>query len=79
MHVSAESGKSAIVELLLLNNFNPNARDRSLKTPLHYAALHGWDAVADTLLRTGGDILAKDNIGRSSIHLACCGPSSVLL
>jgi ankyrin repeat protein len=79
LHICAQEGKAAIVELLLLNNFNPNARDRLLRTPLHYAALHGWDAVADTLLRTGADILAKDSLGRSAIHFAACGSSSVLL
>lgn len=72
-------GKAAIVELLILNSFNPNARDKMLRTPLHYAALYGWDSVADTLLRAGADILAKDSLGRSSMHFAACGPSSIIM
>jgi ankyrin repeat protein len=31
------------------------------------------------LLRTGGDIQARDSIGRSATHFAACGPSSILL
>jgi ankyrin repeat protein len=72
-------GRTGTVELLLMSGFNPNARDRLLRTPLHMAALYGWDGCADTLLRTGADVNARDSLGRSAVHFASCGPSAILL
>ena len=60
-------------------NFNVNSRDRTLKTPLHLASLYGWDAIVDTLIRTGADIITRDSLGRSSIHFAASGSSSNIL
>jgi len=68
-------GHLTIVELLVMSGFNPNARDRTLKTPLHYASLHGHETIADTLLKAGADIMARDSLGRSSIHFAASCPS----
>ena len=34
-------GHTSLVEFLLLKGFRPNARDRTLKTPLHIAAFYG--------------------------------------
>ena len=49
------------------------------KTPLHYAAQHGFYDIAYLLLRAGAyvDALGKDN--RTPLHVACRdGGSSVL-
>lgn len=59
------------MEFLLLKGFHPNARDRSLKTPLHLSAYYGHETVSDVLIKNGADLLAKDASGRTSFHYAC--------
>ena len=49
-------GRTGTVEFLILSGFNINARDKILRTPLHYSALYGWDGCCDALLRGGADI-----------------------
>lgn len=68
-------GHLSIVEILLMSGFNPNCRDRTLKTPLHYGCLHGHETIVDTLLKAGADIMARDSLGRSCIHFAASCPS----
>lgn len=37
-----------------------NARDYDSRTPLHVAALHGWQDVAECLIANGADVNAQD-------------------
>ena len=56
-----------------------NTTQIHFKTPLHYAARHGFYDIAFLLLRAGAyvDALGKDN--RTPLHVACRdGGSSVL-
>lgn len=76
MHVATIEGHLSIVEILLMSGFNPNCRDRTLKTPLHYGCLHGHETIVDTLLKAGADITARDSLGRSCIHFAASCPSA---
>ena len=79
MHLAAIEGHLSTVELLVLSGFNPNARDRTLKTPLHYSSLYGHESVSDTLIKAGSDLMARDSLGRSSIHFAASSPSALVL
>jgi len=53
-----------IVRLLLNHSANPNARDNSGKTPLHYAAVSSVDSVK-LLLAAGADATARDSERKS--------------
>lgn len=41
LHVSVIEGRYEITEYLILENFKVNARDKTLKTPLHYSCMFG--------------------------------------
>lgn len=60
VHVAAENGHAVLVEYLLMQHFKPNARDKQLRTPLHCAALKGYEGVCDTLLKYGANVSAVD-------------------
>ena len=63
-------------EYLVMKGFKVNSRDRTLKTPMHYAALFGHSLVMDYLMKEGGDFKSKDCSGRNSLHFAACSWSS---
>jgi len=62
-----------------MKGFNPNARDRQLKTPLFVAATKGHELICDVLVKYGGDLLTRDCQGRSPLHYACLGFSASLI
>jgi len=53
-------GDKAIVELLVANNADVNARDSKGGTPLHLAANAGHKAVVEVLLNYGAEYNASD-------------------
>jgi ankyrin repeat protein len=83
LHHAAREGRTSVADYLITKGFKVNARERTLKTPLHYACLFGHAVLAgtiyltgDLLLKKGADIVAKDCSGRTCFHFACCSWSS---
>ena len=65
---AADRGGSSIPMLLSLGA-DINAKDKYLRTPLHFAAINGCHAVSDLLL-AGADPFALDKRGYSPLHYA---------
>lgn len=72
LHVAAASAESpAVVELLLDEEANIDARDTNGKTPLHDAVLYNENLeVIGFLLDRGANIHARDARGHTPLHLA---------
>ena len=71
LHLAAHGWHADIVWLLLLNGANPNERDRSGRTPLHYAVYTRPEVrVARILLEAGADPNIQDAYGRTPLHYA---------
>ena len=62
---AAKAGYADIVELVLENGANINAKDADGNTPLHLSAVHGRKGVVDMLLSKGADVHVKNNTGQS--------------
>ena len=58
------------VQLHISSGTDLDARDETLQTPLHYAALHGHRNVAELLIANGADVNAKDHEGSTPLHRA---------
>lgn len=56
--------------MLLNKGLSVHARDKLLKTPLHWAAQEGHEVAIETLVRAGSDIFEKDSLGRTALHYA---------
>ncbi|KAJ5202104.1 uncharacterized protein N7498_006767 [Penicillium cinerascens] len=68
---AAERGQEATLNLLLGLGFDPNMRDRLLRTPLAVAALYGKENIVKVMLDRGDVLLnAADKYGRSPFHHA---------
>ena len=70
LHLAAFKGYKDVVELLLANKAEVNAKDNNGQTPLHVAALKGHKDVAELLLANKAEVNAKDNNGETPLHLA---------
>jgi ankyrin repeat protein len=55
---------------LLEGGADPNAADRNLATPLHYAAYKGHPDVVELLIRHKADVNARDARGNTPLHYA---------
>ncbi len=67
LHVAASMGDVELVELLLENGANPNAKNEYGETPLHRATNA---EVAKKLIRYGSYVNEKDRDGRTPLHYA---------
>ncbi|MBN2270416.1 MAG: ankyrin repeat domain-containing protein [Sedimentisphaerales bacterium] len=70
IHLAAELGALAQVEVLLEEGIDVNAKDEDGKTPLHLAVQEDHKDVVQALVSKGADVNAKDNKGMTPIHLA---------
>jgi ankyrin repeat protein/L-ascorbate metabolism protein UlaG (beta-lactamase superfamily) len=50
IHIAAATGQKDIAALLIENKIDINAKDNEGKTPLYYAAYHGFNGIRDMLL-----------------------------
>lgn len=70
LHHAVNKGKVDVMEHLIKEGFNIEAKDNYGYTPLHYAAKHGQAVAIDILIEKGANMHAKDNSGYTPIKLA---------
>jgi len=70
LHVAADRGRAAAVELLLSSGAEVDARDGKARTPLHLAAFRGHVNVARRLLEHGASKDLTDRTGKRAIDAA---------
>ena len=74
LSAAVEGGYADIVQLLLENHADVNAKSNYCLTPLHYAAQKGHKEIAKLLLACGADANAKNTHanenGDTPLHLA---------
>jgi ankyrin repeat protein len=70
LHQAAWEGRANVVEFLLANNVDANAKDQGAWTPLHMAARNGHDDVVELLLVGKADVDARKEDGLTPLHLA---------
>jgi ankyrin repeat protein len=70
LHMAAFMGYREIVESLLADKADVNAKAVNGMTPLHYAVMKGYKDVVELLLANKADINAKNNNGGTPLHLA---------
>jgi ankyrin repeat protein len=61
LHIAAKEGYEVLVEYLLAEGFGINARDRELKTALHYSCIQNQEVVSGILIEKKCDTFARDN------------------
>jgi GTPase SAR1 family protein len=71
LHVASKKGHTDVMETLLSNGADADARGRRLWTPLHCAAFNGHVAAVKTLLNKTADPDMKTFFGQTPLHLAC--------
>ncbi|MBI3929433.1 MAG: ankyrin repeat domain-containing protein [Armatimonadetes bacterium] len=71
LHLAARSGQAAVVEFLLGQGADPNARTRTSWTPLHEASAHGHPEVIRLLLAHRAVVEIKETQnGGTALHVA---------
>ena len=63
MHVAAAFGSANVIDMLVSIGANVDALDVRLRTPLHYAAMHGRKAACEVLISHGASLSARDDDG----------------
>ena len=71
LHYAAEYGHLSIVEYLVNQKADINAKDENDHTPLHFAAENGHLSVVEYLINQKVDINAKNKIGETPLGLSC--------
>lgn len=70
LHLAAQAGKTATIELLIAKGANVNAEDCDGQTPLH-CAVECWKAEAiELLIGLGADVNAKNKYNQTPLFLA---------
>lgn len=70
IHSAAAARHLAIVEILLKNGADVNARQHGGYTPLHSAATNGQSDMIELLIQNGADVHARTDDGKSAVKLA---------
>ena len=70
-----EEGHVQVVEFLLNKGAKVDARDKSLRSALHIAALKGYSMIVRILIANKADPFERDVQGRTCMHMACCSSS----
>ncbi len=73
LHHTARSGQVLIVEYLIKNGADVNAKEKLGWTPLHLAAENGYPTIVELLIANGADVKAKDTFGWTPLHYAASG------
>jgi ankyrin repeat protein len=69
LHWAAGKGRKEIVELLLANGADVNAKNKDGETPLYLAARDGRMDAVELLLTKGADVNAKNKDGETPLYL----------
>jgi len=70
LHLVAENGYIELVQYLIDNGAEKNARDNDGSTPLHIATEKGHIELVKYLIDKGANKEAKDNVGKAPLHIA---------
>jgi RNA polymerase sigma factor (sigma-70 family) len=70
LHAAADYGEKELVNLLLANGAQINAKRSDGNTPLHLAANVGSLTVVECLIRNGADVRVRNNWEGTPLHLA---------
>lgn len=70
LHHAVNKGKIDVMEQLIKEGFNINAKNNYGNTPLHLTAMNGQQKVAEFLIQNGADVNAKNNYGNTALHKA---------
>jgi len=74
LHHAAYNGHKEIVELLIANDADVNAKEIARQTPLHVAAYNGHKEIVELLIDAGADVNAKPTLfGWVPLHNAVRG------
>ena len=71
MIVATSAGHKSVVEVLLANRANPNAKYFSGDTALAYAADKGFKSIAEMLIDKGANVNLANADGETPLHRAC--------
>ncbi|KAK4877072.1 hypothetical protein RN001_009578 [Aquatica leii] len=69
---AVSTNNTEVIEELLIDNVNPNSKDRQQRSALHLAVSKGYTEVVRLLLHFGADVNSQDIIGNTPLHLAAC-------
>ena len=70
LHCAANGGHKEIIELLIAEGADVNAKVEGAGTPLHYAARWGHKEIGKLLIAAGADVNAKNKYGSTPLHSA---------
>lgn len=70
LHRAAEQGRTDLIEALVQQGLDPNARDSDGKTPLHLATAAGHVSAMQALIAQGANPTARDNDIVTPLHIA---------
>lgn len=70
LHHASSIGNTEVVQLLIVNGANINAKNNVGSTPLHYASTEGNTEVVNLLIDNGADINVKDHVDTTPLHKA---------
>jgi ankyrin repeat protein len=70
LHAAARKGLKEVVELLISEGVDVNAKNEDGWTPLHMAAAGGQNEIVELLIAAGADVNAKDRVGETPLDFA---------
>lgn len=70
MHIAAQRGWGALVNVLLAANVDPDIQDLDGRTPLYLALLGGYSRVVELLIDENVDLHAIDSRANNLLHVA---------
>ncbi len=79
LFVAAKSGHTDMVDRLLQEGANIEAKTRSGQTALRVAAANDHTAIAQLLLKNGADIEAKTKSGQTALHVAAANGHTAII
>jgi len=70
LHYAIQTGRRDVVEFLLGEGFDVNAKDAKGSTPLFWAVQHNHQQMAEILIKAGTCLEIKDNDGKTALDYA---------